>query len=154
MSLEWYSFPLLWLLHYNKSNKIRQLKNYLSEIATKSPKHLKALQLEGFTESRISVELDNTRGSTRSETLSLNDFTAFIFFAAAKGKKEAIAIQKAITRTGLEDWFRLSFNQQQLTLEEKREFFFKSYAATINWLEEDRNDWKAIETQEEFLKIA
>jgi len=126
-------------------------KDYLSRLPKKSEKQFKALLGEGYADSPVSVEVDIERGSVRSETISLNDFEAFIFFSAYRGKKEAIAIQRAITRTGLEDWFRLSFGQQQLTLEEKRDRFYKSYAATINWLEEDRKDWRVIEEQEMFL---
>lgn len=125
--------------------------DYLSRLPKKSEKQFKALLGEGYTNSPIPVEFNIERGSVRSETISLDDFEAFMFFSALRGKKEAIAIQRAISRTGLEDWFRLSFGQEQLTLEEKRERFYKSYAATINWLEEDRQEWRVIEEQEAFI---
>jgi len=83
--------------------------------------------------------------------LNLPDFRKLILFAASKGKPQAVALLNAILDTGLEDWFRLSFGQEQLTLEEKRDRFYKSYAATINWLEEDRQEWRVIEDQELFL---
>lgn len=127
-------------------------KNYLTEIEKKSPKQSKALQDTGFAGLEEFIELDHVRGGgTTASTLNLPDFRKLILFAASKGKPQAVALLNAILDTGLEDWFRLSFGQQQLTLEEKRDRFYKSYAATINWLEEDRKDWRVIEEQEMFL---
>lgn len=127
-------------------------KNYLTEVEKKSPKQLKALRDAGFTGLEEFVELDHIRGGgTTASTLNLPDFRKLILFAASKGKPQAVALLNAILDTGLEDWFRLSFGQEQLTLEEKRERFYKSYAATINWLEEDRQEWRVIEEQERFL---
>jgi hypothetical protein len=45
----------------------------------------------------------------------------------------------------------LAFGQEQLTLEEKRNRFYKAYAATIDWLLEDRQELRLIEDQELFL---
>jgi len=127
-------------------------KNYLTEIEKKSPKQSKALQDTGFTGLEEFIELDHVRGGgTTASTLNLPDFRKLILFAASKGKPQAVALLNSILDTGLEDWFRLSFGQQQLTLEEKRDRFYKSYAATINWLEEDRKGWRVIEEQEMFL---
>lgn len=127
-------------------------KNYLTEVEKKSPKQLKALRDAGFTGLEEFVELDHIRGGgTTASTLNLPDFRKLILFAASKGKPQAVALLNAILDTGLEDWFRLSFGQEQLTLEEKRERFYKSYAATINWLEEDRQEWRVIEEQEAFI---
>jgi hypothetical protein len=130
-------------------------KNYLTGLEKKSPKQLEALRGEGFTGLAVPVELDSINGGgTRAETLSLDDFTALVFFAAIKGKKQAIALQRALVRVGVEDWFRLAFGEDQLTLEQKRAQFYKAYAATINWLEEDRAEWNVIAEQEVFLLLA
>ena len=127
-------------------------KNYLTEVEKKSPKQLKALRDAGFTGLEEFVELDHVRGGgTTASTLNLPDFRKLILFAASKGKPQAVALLNAILDTGLEDWFRLSFGQEQLTLEEKRDRFYRSYAATINWLEEDRQEWRVIEEQEAFI---
>ena len=126
-------------------------KDYLSRLPLKAPNQLKALQSEGYTDSPITVEIDNERGATRAETLSLDDFESIIFFAASKGKKEAIALQRALVKVGITDWFRLSFGVKELTLEEKRALFYKDYAKTINWLSEDRKDVEIIKEQELFL---
>lgn len=110
------------------------------------------MQSAGFTGSEKPVKLDSVNGGgTESKTVSLSDFRKLIIFAAKKGKPEAEALLDAIVDVGLEDWFRLAFGQEQLTLEEKRDRFYKAYAATINWLAEDRREWALIEEQELFL---
>jgi hypothetical protein len=115
-------------------------------------KPLKALQSAGFTGSEKPVQLESiSGGGTESKTVSLSDFRKLIIFAAKKGKPEAEALLDAIVDVGLEDWFRLAFGQEQLTLEEKRDRFYKAYAATINWLAEDRQELRLIEDQELFL---
>ena len=126
-------------------------KDYLSRLTVKAPNQLKALRDEGYTDRPMTVEINNERGATRSETLSLDDFESVIFFAASKGKKEAIALQRALVKVGITDWFRLSFGIKELTLEEKRALFYKDYAKTIDWLSEDRKDFEVIKNQELFL---
>lgn len=126
--------------------------NYLSGVPKRSPKQFKTLKAEGFTGVLKAIEvIDESNLPIKAETISLDDFEAFVFFAAMKGKKKAIAIQRAFVRTGLEDYFRLSFGQEQLTLKEKKERFYKTYAQAINWLEEDKSDWQLINQQELFL---
>jgi hypothetical protein len=125
--------------------------NFLSRIQSATPKKAKALQSEGFTGYSLAVQIENQRGATRSDTLSLDDFESFIFFAASEGKKEAIALQRAFVKVGITDWFRLSFGIKELTLEEKRALFYKDYAKTINWLSEDKKDLEIIKEQELFL---
>ena len=125
--------------------------NFLSRIQSATPKKAKALQAEGFTGYSLPVQIGNQRGATHSDTLSLDDFESFIFFAASECKKEAIALQRALVKVGITDWFRLSFGIKELTLEEKRALFYKDYAKTINWLSEDKEDFELIKEQELFL---
>jgi hypothetical protein len=80
-----------------------------------------------------------------AETLSLKDFRIFIRYADRQGNNLATAILDAIVDVGLEDWFRLSHGIKELTLEEKRDRFYKSYAETINWLEQDKTEVKYLE---------
>lgn len=68
-----------------------------------------------------------------------------IRYADRQGNNFATAILDAIVDVGLEDWFRLSFGIEQLTLEEKRDRFYKSYAETINWLEQDKAEIEYLE---------
>lgn len=115
-------------------------------------KPLKALQDKGYTGSEKPVQLDSIRGGGgEAKTLSLSDFRKLIIFAAKKERPKAEALLDAIVDVSLEDWFRVAFGQEQLTLEEKRYKFFKTYATTINWLTEDRDDWELIAEQERFL---
>jgi len=115
-------------------------------------KPLKALQDKGFTGSEKPVQLNSINGGgTEAKTLSLLDFRKLIVFAAKKERPEAEALLDAIVDVSLEDYFRIAFGQQTLTLEEKRDKFFKAYSATIDWLTEDRSDWELIAEQELFL---
>lgn len=127
-------------------------KNYLTEVEEKSPKQFKALQDKGFTGLEKPVQLDSIRGGgTEAKTISLSDFKKLIIFAARKERPKAEALLDAIVDVSLEDYFRIAFGQQTLTLEEKRDKFFKAYSATIDWLTEDRSDWELIAEQERFL---
>lgn len=115
-------------------------------------KVLKALKDKGYTESDTLVAMDSIQGGgTRAKTISLLDFKRLIIYAAKKGKPHAEALLDAIIDVSLEDWFRLSFGQEQLTLEEKRERFYINYCHALDWHAEDQSDWELIEQQEMFL---
>ena len=68
------------------------------------------------------------------------DFNKILLYAASKGKKEAIALVGAQQDVSLLDLCRSAHCCQPLTIEEKREIFYKSYASTIDWLFEDRQE--------------
>lgn len=95
-------------------------KSYLSEIEGKSPNQFKALQSNGFTGSRIPAEVDNARGSSRVETISLDDYMELIVFASEKGKKPAQALSRAMLRVSLSDFFRTAFAIPLMTMAEKK----------------------------------
>ncbi|MGL5061723.1 MAG: hypothetical protein ACRC62_17280, partial [Microcoleus sp.] len=80
------------------------------------------------------------------KTISLEDFTYLTLFAATQGKAKAIAINKALIHMSYLDFFRDAFGDRPLSIEEKRELFYKTYAATINWLLEDREDTRNLLT--------
>jgi hypothetical protein len=124
----------------------------INGVASGKGKDAETLIKWGFNGVASSVEvLGSARGTTVADTISLQDFRQLIRLAAKRGKPEAEALLDALLDVGLEDWFRLAFGQEQLTLEEKRDRFYKAYAATINWLAEDRREWALIEEQELFL---
>lgn len=124
----------------------------LSSVKTCKPS-LKGLQSSGFTGSEKIIKLDAIHGGgTTAKTISLADFRRLIIFAASKGKPQAIALLDAIVDVGLDDWFCGHFDQIPLSLGEKRHLFYRTYASTINWLEEDRGDWRVIEEQQRFLQ--
>ena len=47
-------------------------------------------------------------------------------YGAIKGKQKAIALQAALTKLALTDFFRDSFNDVPLTIQEKRALFYKT----------------------------
>jgi hypothetical protein len=125
--------------------------NWLSQIINRRAKALKTLQGLGFTASRFEGSVLNARGATTASTISLDDFALLIIYATIQKKKEAIALQACLTKMSLNDFFRHTFGYRPLSIEEKRRIFYQDYAARLNWLEEDTNDWFLIAQQEAFL---
>ena len=125
--------------------------NWLSRTTTRDGKALKALRSLGYRGYIIEGKVKNDRGATTASTISLDDFALLILYAATQAKSEAVALQIAITKMSLNDFFRDAFGRRPLTIEEKRQLFYRNYAATLDWLEEDRADWKLISEQEQLL---
>ena len=76
-------------------------------------------------------------------------------YAKFKGKKEAIALNKALVATSLQDFFRAALGELPLTIEEKRRMFYKEFAAIFSredLLHKDREEVALIEEQERFLE--
>lgn len=116
------------------------VRRVISGVALEENKEAQTLTQSTLSGVALTVEVPSPTnvGWVKADTLSLKDFRQLIKLAAKRGKPKAEAILDAIIDTGIEDWFRLSFGIEQLTLEEKRDRFYKSYAATINWLEQDK----------------
>lgn len=128
-------------------------KSWLSQVHTRQGKALKALQglgFEGFTLEGV-VSRDDISGSSKVKTISLNDFALLILYGATQKKKEAIALQLALTKMSLMDFFMEAFGEEPLTMKEKHKLFYKDYGKTINWFEEDLHDFNVIEEQLKFL---
>jgi hypothetical protein len=119
-------------------------------------KTLKALQGMGFTAFLKHGEVDREKqsGTSKVSTLSLDDFVLLVAYATSKQKKEAFALQLALTKMAVNDFFRDAFGLSPLTIDEKRSLFYKDYAKNIDWSLEDLLDWKLIEEQEWFLNTS
>lgn len=103
----------------------------------------KALQGLGFTENTTKIVTETSRGDRNAQTISLRDFNRLIVYAVQDGKKAALALQLALTEVALNDFFRDAFDEIPLSIAEKRELFYRAYAASIspeNWREMDRED--------------
>ena len=132
-------------------------KNYFNRLHSSTPKQLEALRGKGFTGYSLPVTVagrgDGIRGASKSETLSLEDFRAFVRFAAFDAsKKPAMAIADALMGIAVETIARQAFGEEALTLDEIRDAICKAYAKTVNWLEEDRDDARAIDQHLLFLE--
>ncbi len=105
---------------------------------------LAALRKIGFTEQVQRVEINPIKGGgSEAETISLDDFNRLIAYAVSRGKKAALALQLSLTMVALNDFFRDAFGEPPLSIEQKRELFYKTYASTISpehWREMDRED--------------
>lgn len=119
-------------------------------------KTLKSLQAMGFTASLKYGEVSREKqaGTSRVSTISLDDFVLLVAYATAKNKKPAFALQLALTKMAINDFFREAFGLSPLTIEQKRQLFYKDYAKTIDWAMEDLLDWELIEKQEWFLNTS
>ena len=130
-------------------------KGYISESAKRGSKAFKALQANGFTGQQTPVALPGvSRGGTRAETLSLDDFLALAEYAALDlGKLPAKTIIRALTRVQIRDIANRAFGESALTLEQIRQSICSDYAKAINWLDDDRDDARAIDQHLLFLQV-
>ncbi|MGD1805831.1 hypothetical protein ACP6PL_10385 [Dapis sp. BLCC M126] len=108
-------------------------KNWLSRNISRSGNTFKALQLIGFTSLVSEVVTPSDGGEQLSKLISIDDFSRMIIYAASKGKKEAIALNMALTKMSLTDFFRDAFGARPLTIEEKRKAFYETYVASLGW---------------------
>lgn len=125
-------------------------RQWLSQVLSSRPKTLKALQGLGFTGSQLSVRVgrEGQSGASEAETISLRDFNRIIAYAATKGKRGAIALQLSLTEVALNDFFVDAFGEPPLTIEQKRDLFYKTYAQSIS-----PEDWRIMDRQD-ILKLA
>lgn len=115
-------------------------REWLGRVLDRGGNTLKALQGLGFTEETQKVATNSGRPP---ETISLRDFNRLIAYAVFDQKRAALALQLALTEVALNDFFRDAFNESPLSITEKREVFYKAYAATISpeeWRQMDRED--------------
>lgn len=128
--------------------------NWISRLTSREGKTLKALQGMGFTgyQNEGIVARDDASGASTVNTISLRDFGVLVIHGVQQGKTEAIALNLAFLEMSLSDFFRDAFGEVPLTIDEKRKLFYKAYAATIDWMKEDRKDveslWLAGDPQE------
>lgn len=112
-------------------------------LAGQSRKRLKALQSLGFTEETQEIVSETSRGDRTAETIGLRDFNRFISYAVFDGQKAALALQLALTEVALNDFFVDAFNEPPLSIDEKRQLFYRAYAQAISpdeWRQMDRED--------------
>jgi hypothetical protein len=125
-------------------------RQWLSQVLSSRPKTLKALQGLGFTGSQLPVKVSrqDRSGASDALTISLDDFNLLILYAASKGKKAALALQLSLTKLALNDFFRDAFGEPPLSVEQKRQLFYETYAATIS-----PEDWRRMDRQD-ILRLA
>jgi hypothetical protein len=120
-------------------------RNWLGRVLERGGNTLKALQGLGFTEETQKVV---TKSGRPPETISLRDFNRLIAYAVFDQKKAALALQLALTELSLTDFFRDAFGETPLSIDEKRQLFYETYAATIS-----PEDWRQMD-REDILRIA
>lgn len=118
---------------------------WLGRALSRGGNTIKALRSIGFTEEIQKVAIKSGRPP---ETISLRDFNRLISYAVFDKKPAALALQLALTELSLTDFFRDSFGEPPLSVEEKRKLFYEAYASTIS-----PEDWRAMD-REDILRLA
>ena len=119
--------------------------NWLSRTLTRNQgRTLKSLQGYGFDAYTIPATVDRPQGgSTTVGTIDLDSFNICIVYGVQSGRKAALALQLSLTKMALTDFFRDAFGVPPLSIEEKRQLFYETYAATISpegWRQMDKQD--------------
>jgi hypothetical protein len=120
-------------------------REWLGRVLSRGGNTVKALRSIGFTEEIQKVATNSGRSP---ETISLRDFNRLISYAVFDKKPAALALQLALTELSLTDFFRDSFGEPPLSVEEKRRLFYEAYASTIS-----PEDWRAMD-REDILRLA
>lgn len=113
-------------------------------ITNETPRTAQALQDIGFSENTEKVLAQSKQGNDYEDTtINLDDFNCCIIYAVQAKRKAAIALQKSFTKIALNDFFRDAFGEPPLSIAQKRQLFYETYAASISpehWREMDRED--------------
>lgn len=118
--------------------------DWLGIALKRSARTAKELRGLGFSENIKKVIAQSKQGNFLDDsTISLKDFNRLIAYATFKGKKAALALQLSLTELSLMDFFRDSFGEPPLTIEEKRRIFYEEYAKTIS-----PEDWRTMDRQD------
>lgn len=127
--------------------------NYLVKLPSSSPKRWEALLRRGFTDYRVECSVSREGGgASTASTLSLDDFRAFLRFSAFEVKKApALALSDALVGVAIETIARQAFGEEAVTLEEIRRIVCREYAKTVDWVQEDKEDWALIDAHQIFL---
>jgi len=105
---------------------------------------LKTLQGWGFDAYTITSIVDRPQGGTANvETISLDAFNICIVYGVQSNKRASIALQLSLTKMSLIDFFRDAFGEPPLSIDEKRQLFYETYAATIT-----PEDWRKMDKQD------
>jgi hypothetical protein len=129
---------------------------YFQNLESRTPKRLEALRGMGFTgwSLEVSVDRNGISGASRSDTMSLEDFRIFVAFAAFQlAKKPAQAIATAMIGVAIETIAKQAFGEAGLSVAEIRALICDTYAKTVNWQAEDREDAETIEDHLLFLRV-
>ena len=114
----------------------------------RSARTVKTLQGLGFTEKIEKVIAQSIQGNDLEDrTIGLEDFNRLIVYATSQGKKAALALQLSLIKIALNDFFVDAFGEPPLSIEQKRQLFYETYAATIS-----PEDWRFMD-REDILKL-
>jgi hypothetical protein len=128
-------------------------KSWVSQLVSGRIKMAKSLLDNGFTNCMLKGKVlrDRVSGSSVVQTISLDDFNILVVYAAGQGKKNAMALNLALSRTTLQNLFLIAFENRVMSVQETTKFFSDDFIKTIDWLGEDQKDAEAILNHLRFL---
>ena len=102
-------------------------KQWATELLSTPSNRIRSLSEGGFQGKIEIYRTITTTGEKEIKTISLQDFSILIMYAASKGKERAIALNAALVKMSLEDFFRNAFQDRLLTFVEKQAAIDKAY---------------------------
>jgi len=123
--------------------------DWLNNVLKRSARTAKELRGLGFSDQIQKVIAQSFQGNLLDDsTIGLKDFSRLIAYSTFKGKKAALALQLSLTELSLVDFFRDAFGEPPLSIQEKRQLFYETYAASIS-----PEDWRRMD-REEIVRLA
>ncbi len=123
-------------------------KEWLGRALGRGGNAVKSLQGLGFSGNIQNVATRSIKGGgSEVKCISLDDLNTLLMYALGDRKPQAIALQRALTKMALTDFFRDAFGMRALSIDEKRAQLYEAFAATLtaaDWLAWDREDAIAI----------
>lgn len=134
---------------------IGQKSDYLSRSRISNTKAFKSLLETGFTDRVLEIDIELDRGSTRSKTISVRDFTKLITWDAVVNKNtHSIILLASFAEVGLDDTLDRLFKNKSLDLLLSKIVHYSNWTAE-DWqeaLEANKDDLRDIYAQERFLR--
>lgn len=129
--------------------------NYLSRLLDQRSNKLKSLQEVGFTGYLTETDVPLERGTTRSKTISVRDFTKLVTWDAVVNKNtHSIILLASFAEVGLDDTLDRLFKNKSLDLLLSKIVHYSKWTAE-EWkeaLDANKDDLKDIYAQERFLR--
>lgn len=133
---------------------IGRSKEYLGRLLNSPGKTLSALQGLGFTGCVTESEVSMDRGTTRSKTISVRDFTKLITWDAITNKNtDSIVLLASFAEVGLDDTLDRLFKNKSLDNLLSKIVHYTKWTAS-DWQEAlgaNKDDWDEIREQERFV---
>lgn len=117
-------------------------RNWLTKLLQRKGRGFLFLQSMGFTGNVLERKIPTNYGNQMAKLISIDDFNCLTSYAMLQGKREAAALNLALTKISLHDLFRSAFNAQPLNIEDKIALLQKMSVKVATLLKYDSNNKK------------